>query len=138
VLAPYVDAPSFENQGIRVVAGQRLIQGAPDILLGWGHVEGHDLYVRQLRDMKGGYGFDPERWTAHGLRDYGALCGWALALAHAKSGDAAVMSGYIGKSEAFEDAVTRFAFAYAEQTERDYDELQKAARSRRIKVAKVA
>jgi uncharacterized protein (DUF2252 family) len=138
VLAPYVDAPSIKHQGIRVVTGQRLIQGAPDILLGWGHLEGHDFYVRQLRDMKGGYGFDPERWTAQGLRDYCALCGWALALAHAKSGDAALIAVYVGKGEALDDAVTQFAFAYAEQTERDYAELQKAARSHRIKVADVA
>jgi len=137
VLAPYVNAPAFKNQGIRVVTGQRLIQGAPDILLGWGHIEGHDFYVRQLRDMKGGYGFDPESWTVQGLRDYCALCGWALALAHAKSGDAALIAGYAGKSEALDDAVTKFAFAYATQTERDYAELQKAARSHRIKVAKV-
>jgi hypothetical protein len=66
------------------------------------------------------------------------LCGWALALAHAKSGDAALISGYVGKSEALDDAVTKFALAYAKQTERDYAELQNAARSHRIKVAKVA
>ena len=88
--------------------------------------------------MKGGYGFDPEYWTPRGLRDYCALCGWALALAHAKSGDAATIAGYVGKSEALDDAITKFARAYAEQTQRDYAELQKAARAHRIKVAKVA
>lgn len=138
VLAPYVDAPSFKNQGFRVATGQHLIQGAPDILLGWGQGEGRDFYVRQLRDMKGGYGFDPEQWTVRGLRDYCALCGWALALAHAKSGDAAVIAGYAGKSDALDEAITRFAVAYTEQTERDYAELQQAARSRRIKVARIA
>jgi len=138
VLAPYVDAPDFGNQGLRVVNGQRLIQGAPDILLGWATVEGHDFYARQLRDMKGGYEFDPETWTREGFLNYCALCGWALALAHAKSGDAAMIAGYVGKSEALDEALTKFAFAYSEQNEFDYAELQKAARTDRIKVYKVA
>jgi uncharacterized protein (DUF2252 family) len=138
VLAPYLDAPVFENQGLRVVSGQRLIQGAPDILLGWGNADGHDFYARQLRDMKGGYEFDPETWTREGFLDYCALCGWALALAHAKSGDAAMIAGYVGKSEALDDALTKFALAYSEQNELDYAELQKAARAERIKVSKVA
>lgn len=138
VLAPYVDDVPFDNQGFRVVAGQRLIQGAPDILLGWGTSEGRDFYVRQLRDMKGGYGFDPESWTRQGFEEYCALCGWALALAHAKSGDAAMITGYVGRSESLDDALTKFAFAYSEQNERDYEELQKAARLHRISVAKVA
>jgi len=138
VLAPYVDAPVFENQGIRVVSGQRLIQGAPDILLGWGNAEGHDFYARQLRDMKGGYEFNPETWTRDGFLEYCALCGWALALAHAKSGDAAMIAGYVGKSEALDEALTKFAFAYSEQNESDYAELQKAVHTDRIKVSKVA
>lgn len=138
VLAPYVDAPDFENQGFRVVTGQRLIQGAPDILLGWGNGEGRDFYVRQLRDMKGGYEFNPKTWTREGFLDYCALCGWALALAHAKSGDAALIAGYVGKGKVLDDALTEFAFAYSEQNELDYAELQNAARAHRIKVAKVA
>lgn len=138
VLAPYLDAPVFENQGIRVVSGQRLIQGAPDILLGWGRAEGHDFYVRQLRDMKGGYDFDPEHWTREGFLEYCALCGWALALAHAKSGDAAMIAGYVGKSEALDAALTKFAFAYSEQNEFDHAALQKAAHGERIKVSDVA
>jgi uncharacterized protein (DUF2252 family) len=139
VLAPYVvDAPVFENQGIRVVSGQRLIQGAPDILLGWATVDGYDFYARQLRDMKGGYEFNPESWTREGFLGYCALCGWALALAHAKSGDAAMIAGYVGKSEALDDALSEFALAYSEQNELDYAELQKAARTSRIKVSKVA
>lgn len=138
VLAPYLDAPSYENQGLRVVSGQRLIQGAPDILLGWGTVEGIQFYVRQLRDMKGSYEFDPEVVTSQGFTEYCALCGWALALAHAKSGDAAMIAGYVGKSGAFDDAMTKFALAYAEQNERDYESLKKAANSGRIPVSKVA
>ncbi len=137
VLAPYLGTPSFANQGFRVVCGQRLIQGAPDILLGWGTVEGIHFYVRQLRDMKGSYEFDPKSWKRQGVLDYCALCGWALALAHAKSGDAAMIAGYVGKSEALDDAMTKFAFAYSEQNERDYAQLQSAARSGRIEAAKV-
>jgi uncharacterized protein (DUF2252 family) len=137
VLAPYLDVPSYENQGFRVVCGQRLIQSAPDILLGWGTVEGIQFYVRQLRDMKGSYEFDPESWTRQGFIDYCGLCGWALALAHAKSGDAAMIAGYVGKSEALDDAMVKFAFAYSKQNESDYAELQKAARMHRIKVSKV-
>jgi uncharacterized protein (DUF2252 family) len=138
ILARYLKAPVFENQGFRVVSGQRLIQGAPDILLGWGTVEGINFYVRQLRDMKGGYEFDPKSSRVEGIQTYCALCGWALALAHAKSGDAAMIAGYAGKSEALDDALTKFAFAYAEQNERDYEQLQKAARTHRVKVSKVA
>jgi hypothetical protein len=138
VLAPYVDAPSFQNQGLRVVSGQRLIQGSPDILLGWGQMEGIQFYVRQLRDMKGSYEFDPEVSTREGFREYCGLCGWALALAHAKSGDAAMIAGYVGKNDALDEALTEFAFAYSEQNDRDYAALKKAARTHRITVSKVS
>ena len=137
VLAPYLDVPSFQNEGFRVVTGQRLIQGSPDILLGWGHMEGMQFYVRQLRDMKGSYEFDPEGTTREGFREYCELCGWALALAHAKSGDAAKIAGYVGKSDALDQALTEFAFAYSDQNDRDYAELKKAARTHRITVSKV-
>ena len=83
--------------------------------------------------MKGGYEFNPESWTREGILGYCPLCGWALALAHAKSGDAAMIAGYIGKSEALADALTEFALAYSEQNELDYTELQKAARTDRIR-----
>ena len=72
------------------------------------------------------------------IPDYCKLCGWALALAHAKSGDPAVLAGYVGKSDVLDEAIARFAFAYAEQTERDYDALAKAARTKRIEVAEAA
>src|SRR5262252_3000926 len=115
VLAPYLKAPSFQNEGFRVVSGQRLIQGSPDILLGWGTAEGIQFYVRQLRDMKGSYEFDPDAVSPEGFLDYCGLCGWTLALAHAKSGDAAMIAGYMGKSEALDEALTDFAFAYSDQ-----------------------
>ena len=139
VLAPYVPAPKWDCEGRRVVVGQRLIQGAPDIFLGWGiAIDGTHFYMRQLRDMKGSWEFDPATTRVKGLADYCKLCGWALALAHAKSGDAAMIGGYLGKSEGMDDAVARFAVAYAEQTERDYDALVAAARSKRIPVAKAS
>ena len=79
VLAPFAGKSGYENQGKRVVAGQRLIQGAPDIFLGWGHIEGIDFYVRQLRDMKGGVEFDPEKVKIENLPQYASLCAWSLA-----------------------------------------------------------
>jgi uncharacterized protein (DUF2252 family) len=137
VLAPWSKTPSWDNEGERVVVGQRLIQGAPDIFLGWGRtVEGIHFYMRQLRDMKGGVAFEPENVTSSPA--YLGLCGWALALAHARSGDPALLAGYVGKSEVLDEAVTRFAFAYAEQTERDHEALARAARAGRIEVAETA
>ena len=137
VLAPYVDHQlSFENQGRRVVVGQRLAQGSPDIFLGWGESEGKDFYVRQLADMKGSVKFnesDPS--SIDGFVEYCALCGWALALAHAKSGDPAMIAGYCGNNETLDEAIGKFAMAYAKQTDEDHDALDKARRTGRIKVA---
>lgn len=138
VLAPHLPkAPRYENQGYRVVNGQRMIQGSPDILLGWGLAGKTNFYVRQLRDMKGSYEFDPKTTSRKGMEIYCGLCGWALALAHAKSGDAAAIGGYLGRTDEVDEALTKFAIAYSKQNERDYEELQKAARSKRIKVADV-
>lgn len=136
VLESFAGKSAYKNNGQRVVSGQRLIQGAPDIFLGWGMAEGYHFYVRQLRDMKGGIEFDPDTIKLENAIHYCKLCAWALALAHAKSGDAAMISGYVGKSEQLDDAMVRFAFAYAEQNERDYQALAAAAKSKRIKVAK--
>lgn len=137
VLAPHLPkSASYDNQGHRVVIGQRLIQGAPDILLGWGRTNDVDFYVRQLRDMKGSVEFDPDDWDPERLNSYCMVCGWALALAHAKSGDAAMIAGYVGKSEALDEALALFAFAAADQNDKDYSLMQAAARQRRIKVAK--
>jgi uncharacterized protein (DUF2252 family) len=135
VLAPYLSPSSSNgNEGRRVVNGQRLIQGSSDIFLGWGELDGTHFYVRQLRDMKGGVDLEP------GVRpdnfiEYCDLCGWGLALAHAKSGDPAMISGYIGKSDEFVESIVHFAATYAEQTERDYDTLVAAAKSGKLKVA---
>ena len=132
VLAPYVDIKlPFEHQGHRVVFGQRLTQGSPDIFLGWCEVEGRDFYIRQLADMKGSAALD----DIETLPEYCGLCGWALALAHAKSGDAAMIAGYCGKSDALDEAIGAFAVAYLQQTEQDHAALVKAKRSGRIKAA---
>lgn len=138
VLEGYTAKTEYKNQGQRVVAGQRLIQGAPDIFLGWGQLDNVQFYVRQLRDMKGGVEFIPGVSKVQNLPIYAALCAWAMALAHAKSGDAAAISGYIGNGKKLADEFVRFAFAYADQTEKDHAALQAAADSGRIKVAQKA
>jgi hypothetical protein len=135
LLAPYVGVKlPFDHQGRRVVAGQRLTQGSPDIFLGWGRADDRDFYVRQLSELKGGAALD----NLETLSDYCGLCGWALALAHAKSGDAAAIAGYCGKSDALDEAISKFAMRYAEQNDQDYDAFAKAKRAGRIKVSTVA
>ncbi len=124
-----------DHQGRRVVVGQRLIQGAPDIFLGWSELAGVQYYVRQLRDMQGSVTLEPQKFSPEALPAYGELCGWALALAHAKSGDAAMMAGYVGKGDAMAEAMLDFAIAYADQTEQDYDCLVAAAQRGEIPVA---
>ena len=136
VLAPFIGKSKYQSQGQRVVSGQRLIQGAPDIFLGWGELDGIHFYVRQLRDMKGGVEFDPATVNLDNAIEYCKLCAWALALAHAKSGDAAMLYGYVGKHADLDKAMVKFAFAYADQNEKDYNALVAAARAKRIKVAK--
>jgi hypothetical protein len=138
VLAPYVDISltTVRNQGQRVVVGQRATQGSPDIFLGWGEADGKHFYIRQLADMKGAATFDEGDHEGVGrLIEYCGLCGWALALAHAKSGDPAMIAGYCGTSPVLDDAIAAFAVAYAKQTEQDFAALDKARRSGRIKVA---
>ena len=135
-LEPYLGRVG-QDHGRRVVEGQRLIQPSPDVFLGWARIpvmEGHriDVYVRQLRDMKGSASADPETVTPAGLPQFTALCGWALALAHARSGDASEIGGYLGGGEAFDDAIVRFAVAYADQTERDHAALVAAVRAGRV------
>lgn len=137
VLQPYVDVKlPFDNDGRRVVAGQRLTQGSPDIFLGWGRVEDRDFYVRQLADMKGSMEMNPDdSGSRAAFPDHCGLCGWALALAHAKSGDPAMIAGYCGGSDAMDDAIGKFALAYMKQTEQDHETLDKARRIGRIRVA---
>jgi uncharacterized protein (DUF2252 family) len=127
----------FPNQGRRVVFGQRTVQGAPDIFLGWGQLQdGLQFYVRQLSDMKGGIELSPGKTKLSLFKEYCNMCGWALALAHAKSGDPAILSGYCGSSDELDTSFAQFAFAYAKQNERDYEAMQQAANSGRIAVAK--
>jgi len=116
--------------GRRVVSGQRLMQAASDIFLGWANADGTDYYVRQLRDMKGTIG--TALLGARGLVGYGKLCGWALARAHARSGAAAQIAGYAGNGGVLDDAVARFALAYADQNDRDYAQLVEAVRTGRV------
>jgi hypothetical protein len=133
VLEPYCGTNPFEHHGQRVVVGQRTMQSAGDMFLGWTTGVGknkYQFYVRQLSDAK----IKPviEIMKPSNLKAYAGLCGKVLARAHARSGDPAVLSGYIGKSTAFEDAIADFSVAYADQNERDHAELLKAIRSGRI------
>jgi len=131
VLEPYAGKNVYENQGQRVVMGQRLMQSSSDIFLGWMRTRrDRDFFVRQIRDMK--FSFPLEGMSAKQLIRYAEYCGWTLARAHAKSGDAATISGYVGKSDAFDQAIGEFALAYADQTERDHGLLVAAERSGRI------
>jgi uncharacterized protein (DUF2252 family) len=131
ILEPYCRPTEYENNGQRVVVGQRLMQPASDIFLGWGAGRGgRHFYVRQLRDMK--LSVTLMRGEALQLRRYSEYCGWALARAHANTGDAAAIAGYLGRSDRFDRALGRFAVAYADQTERDHGTLVEAVKSGRL------
>lgn len=132
VLEPLLSRSQFANHGQRVVNGQRMMQSASDMFLGWTSEGGHDYCVRQLRDMKGAA--DLEHMNASELIDYAELCGWVLARAHARSGDPALIAGYLGQSEVFDEAIADFAEAYADQTVRDYDNFQAAVKAGRLAV----
>ena len=131
VLEPYAGKSIYENQGQRVVTGQRLMQSSSDIFLGWTHGrEGRSFYVRQMRDMK--MSAPIEGATATQLKLYADLCGRTLARAHAKSGDPAMISGYLGKSGTFDKAMGQFALAYADQNERDHAALVAAVKNGKL------
>jgi uncharacterized protein (DUF2252 family) len=130
VLEPYVGNSLYRNHGERVVQGQRLMQEASDIFLGWTHGDAADLYVRQLRDMK--LSEDIATLTKNDFDQYARWCAMALARAHARSGDPAQISGYLGSSDLFEQAIALFAEAYADQTERDHAALLAAIKAGRI------
>jgi len=134
VLEPFTSKSRFDHHGERVVTGQRLIQAASDSLLGWlaGPPGMKDCYVRQLRDMKGSA--DIETMLPPDLIAYAELCGWNLARAHARTGDATAMAGYLGRGNSFEHAIERFAVAYADQNEKDYEALVSAAKCGRIEI----
>jgi uncharacterized protein (DUF2252 family) len=127
VLEAYAGRSRYRNHGHRVVAGQRLMQAAGDMFLGWVRGTGQehrDLYWRQLHDLKGSIPID--RVRPAGLCLYAGLCGWTLARAHARSGDRLAIAAYLGASERFDQAVADFAAAYADQAERDYELMIKA------------
>jgi len=135
VLEPYAGKSAYRNQGERVVVGQRLMQSASDLFLGWSRIgkPPTDFYFRQLRDMKVSVNLDT--LPLAGLINYAHYCGWAVARAHAKTGDAAMISGYLGRSDAFDEALEGFAGRYADQTERDHAALMRAVKSGQISVA---
>lgn len=133
VLESYVGASAFGNHGQRVVIGQRLMQTASDALLGWGSAGEHDFYVRQYKDKKAA--INVGSLDGYGLREYAQMCGWALATAHARSGDAAQIAGYLGKADTFDQALVRFAALYADQVERDYTAFMAAIHAGKIPVA---
>ena len=136
MLEQFVGKSEYSNSGRRVVAGQRLMQATSDIFLGWQHVSSgldgqeRDFYVRQLKDWKGSFAF--EAALPAGAAAYGKACGWTLARAHARSGDRVAIASYLGKSDAFDEALADFAETYAEQNERDYDALKRAVESGRV------
>ncbi|MFF4978706.1 DUF2252 domain-containing protein [Streptomyces sp. NPDC001046] len=138
VLAAHTAGVRWDNEGRRVVTGQRLIQTTSDILLGWTHAvgldgNGRDFYVRQLRDWKGIA--RPETMDPALLRLFARLCGASLARAHARSGDPVAIGAYLGGGDRFDRALTAFAQSYADRNERDFEALGAAARSGRIRTA---
>jgi len=130
VLSQFAGASSFPAQGERVVTGQRLMQAASDLFLGWHRSEAGDYYVRQLRDWK--FSIATAQMAPETMRSYGALCGRTLARAHARSGDRIAIGAYLGSSAAFETAIGEFATTYADQNERDYALFQAAVKSGRL------
>jgi len=133
VLEAYLGKSTYANHGQRVVVGQHLMQAASDLFLGWTYGEqGRHFYLRQLRDMK----IKPlvELFNPVTMFDYAMLCGWTLARAHARSGDPAMIAGYMGKSDVFDKAVATFSKLYADQAELDHAAFRSAIRKDRIEV----
>jgi hypothetical protein len=137
VLAPYVNQPSPDHQGQRVVQGQRLMQTASDPFLGWTTTpEGKPFYWRQFRNWKGAV--DVAQLDADGLKDYGKLCGWTLAKAHARSGDRRALSACMGELKAFAAALLERALVHAQQTEQDHAALVQAIAQGRLEASPLA
>jgi uncharacterized protein (DUF2252 family) len=131
VLEPYAGKSLHANHGQRVVAGQRLMQAASDVFLGWMVAKnGGHFYLRQLRDMKLSAIIDD--WDTGLLRQYARMCAHALARAHARTGDAAMISGYMGSGQTFDDAIGEFAVEYSDQNRKDYRAFLRAIREKRI------
>jgi uncharacterized protein (DUF2252 family) len=137
VLEQFAGPSEFSNHGERVVVGQRLMQASSDIFLGWLHVDSgldgkpRDFYGRQLKDWKGSA--EIEQMVPKGMATYGKLCGWTLARAHARSGDRIAIASYLGNGDSFDRAIVEFSKAYADQNERDYQALNAAVNSGKIK-----
>ena len=132
VLEPYAGASVFPSHGQRVVDGYRLMQPASDMFLGWSTgLEKRHFFVRQLRDIK--ISIRVETFGAPEMDLYAAWCGRALALSHARSGWSAVLSGYLGRSDAFDQAIADFSVAYADQNEKDHAALERAVRKGTVK-----
>jgi uncharacterized protein (DUF2252 family) len=141
VLERHLDPPATANHAERVVEGQKLMQSASDIFLGWHVARGpdgseRDYYVRQAADGKGA--IDVSLLLPTGLAGYGRLCGWTLARAHARAGDRIAISGYLGRGDAFDEAVAAFADRYADQNKADYKALKKAVAEGRVVAAEEA
>jgi hypothetical protein len=136
VLEEFLGPSEFENHGERVVTGQRLMQASSDIFLGWLHVrqgmdgQSRDFYGRQLKDWKGSA--EVEQMIPKGMAQYGRLCGWTLARAHARTGDRIAIASYLGKGPSIDRAILEFSHAYAEQNECDYKALAKAVKTGQI------
>jgi uncharacterized protein (DUF2252 family) len=131
VLERFAGKSKYRTHGQRVVCGQRMLQSASDIFLGWSSdEEKRDFYFRQLRDMKTSVRL--ELMSAADLLDYATICGWALARGHAKSGDPAMICGYLGRSDSFDRAVTEFAQTYGDQTESDHQSMITAVHAGRL------
>jgi uncharacterized protein (DUF2252 family) len=135
VLAPYLGDSEYSNQGERVVAGQRLMQAASDIFLGWQRTNGidgvdRDYYVRQLRDGKASA--EVEGLLPGGMTVYARICGWTLARAHARSGERVAIAAYLGRKDTFDNAIAEFAVAYADQNDKDHAALRTAIDAGRV------
>jgi hypothetical protein len=132
VLEGHLRKSRYRQHGQRVVTGQRLMQAASDIYLGWTKdpAGNRHYYWRQLRDMKGSA--DIESMTPLALTYYARTCGWTLARAHARSGDSIAIAACLGDSDAFDTSITDFCHCYADQNERDYGQFVKAVRSGRL------
>jgi hypothetical protein len=135
VLEPFLGKSEFEQHGQRVVEGQRMMQAAPDVMLGWERIitiDGveRDFYIRQLWDSKGSA--EVEAMDPAELEAYGRVCGWTLARAHARSGDRIAIASYLGRGDGFDRAMATFADTYADQNERDYRALEAAVTSGRV------
>jgi hypothetical protein len=137
VLEPFLGKSEFAEHGQRVVGGQRTMQMASDIMLGWERIitidgQSKDFYIRQLWDAKGSA--EVELMNPADLAAYGVVCGWTLAKAHARSGDQIAIAAYLGNGDTFDRAIATFAETYADQNERDYQALQEAAASSRVAI----